>query len=108
MAPEGQEIILGVNRDEKFSPMLMVGLGGIYVEVLKDVVFSPVPLDHDEARRLLDRLKGAALPRTVRGQAPSDMAALIDVMVKLSTFAADFAGEIAEIDLNPVLVVSFR
>jgi acyl-CoA synthetase (NDP forming) len=104
MAPEGQEIILGVNRDEKFGPMLMVGLGGIYVEVLKDVVFSPVPFDHDEARRLLDRLKGAALLRGVRGQAPSDMAALIDVMVKLSTFAADFAAEIAEIDLNPVLV----
>jgi acyl-CoA synthetase (NDP forming) len=104
MAPGGQEMILGVNRDETFGPMLMVGLGGIYVEVLKDVVFSPVPFDHDDARRLLDRLKGATLLQGVRGEPPADIAALIDVMVKLSTFAADFAGEIAEIDLNPVLV----
>jgi acetyltransferase len=50
MAPGGQEIILGMSQDETFGPMLMVGLGGIYVEVLKDVVFSPVPIGHNEAR----------------------------------------------------------
>ena len=104
MAPAGQEIILGVSQDEKFGPMLMVGLGGIYVEVLKDVVFSPVPFGPDEARRLLDRLQGAPLLYGVRGAAPADIEALIDVMVKLSNFAADFADAIAEIDLNPVLV----
>jgi acyl-CoA synthetase (NDP forming) len=104
MAPEGHELILGVSQDEKFGPMLMVGLGGIYVEVLKDVVFSPVPFGHGEARQLLDRLKGAPLLRGVRGDAPSDLEALVEVMVNLSTLAADFAGEIMEIDLNPVLV----
>ncbi len=104
MAPSGQEIILGVSQDEKFGPMLMVGLGGIYVEVLKDVVFSPVPCGPDEARRLLDRLQGAALLYGVRGAAAADIEALIDVMVKLSNFAADFADAIAEIDLNPILV----
>jgi acyl-CoA synthetase (NDP forming) len=104
MAPRGQEIILGVSRDEKFGPLLMVGLGGIYVEVLKDVVFAPVPLGSSQARDLLDRLKGARLLHGVRGEAPADIDALVDIMVKLSRFAADFADEIVEIDLNPVLV----
>ncbi|MBT5107546.1 MAG: acetate--CoA ligase family protein [Rhodospirillaceae bacterium] len=104
MAPAGQEMILGVNQDEKFGPILMVGLGGIYVEVLKDVAFSPVPFGADDARRLLDRLKGVALLHGVRGEAPSDVDALVDLMVGLSEFAADFGDKISEIDLNPVLV----
>ena len=104
MAPAGREMILGVTQDEKFGPMMMVGLGGVYVEVLKDVVFSPVPFDVVEARVLIGRLKGAALLDGVRGEAPSDVEALADLMVKLSEFAADFAEEISEIDLNPVLV----
>jgi acetyltransferase len=104
MAPAGQEMILGVNQDEKFGPMLMVGLGGIYVEVLKDVVFSPVPFNAEDARGLLDQLKGAALLRGVRGEAPSDVDALVELMVGLSEFAADFGDKISEIDLNPVLV----
>jgi len=104
MAPAGQEMILGVNQDEKFGPILMVGLGGIYVEVLKDVAFSPVPFGTDDARRLLDQLKGAALLHGVRGEAPADIDALVDLMVGLSKFAADHGEQIAEIDLNPVLV----
>ena len=104
MAPAGQEMILGVNQDEKFGPILMVGLGGIYVEVLKDVAFSPVPFGTDDARRLLDQLKGAALLHGVRGEAPADIDALVDLMVRLSKFVADHGEQIAEIDLNPVLV----
>jgi len=104
MAPAGQEMILGVNQDEKFGPILMVGLGGIHVEVLKDVAFSPVPFGTDDARRLLDQLKGAALLHGVRGEAPADIDALVDLMVRLSKFAADHGEKIAEIDLNPVLV----
>jgi acyl-CoA synthetase (NDP forming) len=104
MAPAGQEMILGVNQDEKFGPILMVGLGGIHVEVLKDVAFSPVPFGTDDARRLLDQLKGAALLHGVRGEAPADIDALVDLMVRLSKFAADHGEQIAEIDLNPVLV----
>ena len=106
MAPAGQEMILGVNQDEKFGPILMVGLGGIHVEVLKDVAFSPVPFGTDDARRLLDQLKGAALLHGVRGEAPADIDALVDLMVRLSKFAADHGEQIAEIDLNPVLVHS--
>ncbi|MCG8547356.1 MAG: acetate--CoA ligase family protein, partial [Alphaproteobacteria bacterium] len=104
MARPGQEVILGVNRDDAFGPMLMVGLGGIHVEVLRDVVFSPAPLNIDAAAQLVDRLKGRALLDGVRGAPAADVDALLDLIVKLSQLAADHADTIAEIDLNPVLV----
>jgi acetyltransferase len=84
--------------------MLMVGLGGIHVEVLGDVAFSPVPLHADDARRLLDRLRGVKLLGGVRGQPPADIDALVDLMVRVARLADDWRDEIAEIDLNPVLV----
>jgi acyl-CoA synthetase (NDP forming) len=104
MAARGQEMILGVTRDTTFGPMLMVGLGGIHVEVLKDVAFAPVPLDAEEALALIGELKGAALLDGVRGAKPADKEALAELMVALSRFAADHAELIAEIDLNPVIV----
>lgn len=104
MAPSGQEIILGISRDPDFGPMLMVGLGGIHVEVLRDVAFAPVPLSETEARSLLAGLKGAKLLHGVRGAPPADVPALVALMVKVSRLAAEFADEIDEIDLNPVLV----
>jgi acyl-CoA synthetase (NDP forming) len=104
MAPRGQEMILGITRDAVFGPMLMVGLGGIHVEVLKDVAFAPVPLSNDDALALIGELKGAALLDGVRGASPADKAALAELMVALSRFAADHADQIAEIDLNPVIV----
>ncbi|HWB48857.1 MAG TPA: acetate--CoA ligase family protein [Stellaceae bacterium] len=104
MAARGQEMILGVTRDATFGPMLMVGLGGIHVEVLKDVAFAPVPLDAEDAQALLAELKGAAVLDGVRGAKPADKPALVELMVALSRFAADHAEQIAEIDLNPVIV----
>ena len=104
MAKRGQEMILGVTRDPVFGPMLMVGLGGIHVEVLKDVAFAPVPLDTEGALDLVSQLKGAALLDGVRGAKPADKAALAELMVALSRFAADHADAVAEIDLNPVIV----
>ena len=104
MAPKGREVILGVNRDPHFGPMLMLGLGGIHVEVLRDVAFAPVPLSRNDAERLIGRLKGAKLLDAHRGQPAADTAALIDLMVKLGRFAADHADRVAEIDLNPVIV----
>ncbi len=104
MAARGQEMILGVTRDPVFGPMLMVGLGGIHVEVLKDVAFAPVPLDAEAALALIGELKGAALLDGVRGARPADKQALAELMVALSRFAADHADQIAEIDLNPVIV----
>ncbi|HEX6443397.1 MAG TPA: acetate--CoA ligase family protein, partial [Stellaceae bacterium] len=104
MAKRGIEMILGVTRDPDFGPMLMVGLGGIHVEVLKDVAFAPVPLGPDEALELLGRLKGAALLDGARGESPADKTALAGLMATLSRFAADHADAVAEIDLNPVIV----
>ena len=104
MARPGIDIILGVSRDPTFGPMLMVGLGGVHVEVLKDVAFAPVPLDRHQALALLGELKGSALLDGVRGAPPSDKAALADLTAALSRFAADHADQVAEIDLNPVIV----
>jgi hypothetical protein len=104
MAPPGLEVILGVTRDLDFGPMLMVGLGGIHVEVLRDVVFAPVPIGRDEALTLLGDLKGAALLDGVRGAPPADRAALAELIATVSRFAADHADLIEEIDLNPVIV----
>src|SRR5580700_2714779 len=104
MARRGVEMILGISRDPDFGPMLMVGLGGIHVEVLKDVAFAPVPLGLDEALELVGQLKGAALLDGARGEPPADRAALAELMAALSRFAADHADIIQEIDLNPVIV----
>ena len=104
MAPRGREIILGVARDRTFGPMLMVGLGGIHAEVLRDVAFAPVPIGEGEALALLDELKGAALLGSVRGEPAADRAALAELMAALSRFAADHAALVEEVDLNPVIV----
>jgi acetate---CoA ligase (ADP-forming) len=104
MAHKGREVIVGVTRDAAFGPMVMVGLGGVLVEVLKDVALAPAPLGSSDAMALLDGLKGRSLLDAWRGDPPADVAALCDLMVSLSQFAADFADEIQEIDLNPVLV----
>ena len=104
MAPPGHEMILGVSRDPTFGPMLMVGFGGIHVEVLRDVVFSPVPIGRDEALSLLGDLKGAPVLDGVRGAPPADREALAELIATLSRFAADHGDLIDEIDLNPVIV----
>jgi acyl-CoA synthetase (NDP forming) len=104
MAPAGREVILGINRDDTFGPLLMLGLGGIHVEVLKDVAFAPVPLTPEAGTALIRRLRGAALLDAHRGQPAADIPALADLIVRLSRFAADHAVTIKEIDLNPILV----
>ncbi len=104
MARPGREAILGIKRDDHWGPMLMVGLGGVLVEVLGDVALAPVPLGRDDARALLARLKGSGLFEAHRGAPAADVDALVDLMVRLAQFAADHADEVAEIDLNPVLV----
>jgi acyl-CoA synthetase (NDP forming) len=104
MAPPGREIILGITRDPVFGPMLMVGIGGIHVEVLRDIAFAPVPIGREQALALLDQLKGAALLGAVRGAPPADRVALAELIATLSRFAADHAELIEEVDLNPVIV----
>jgi acetate---CoA ligase (ADP-forming) len=104
MARPGREVILGIKRDATFGPMLMAGLGGVQVEVFKDVALAPLPLSEADARGMLARLKGAPLLGPFRGQPAADVDALVDLMVRLGRLASDHADTIAEIDLNPVLV----
>lgn len=104
MADSGVEMVLGVKRDETFGPMLLAGLGGVHVELFKDVAFAPLPLTANAARDLLAALKGAKLLDGLRGQDPCDTEALVETMVALAQIATDFADDIAEIDLNPVIV----
>ncbi|MGC1922641.1 MAG: acetate--CoA ligase family protein, partial [Pseudolabrys sp.] len=106
MAPAGREVILGVNRDQRWGPLLMVGLGGVLVEAIRDVVLAPVPLNRGAAVALLGSLTGAAFLGPYRGMPAADTGALVDLMVKLSQFAFDHAEDIAEVDLNPVIVHS--
>jgi acyl-CoA synthetase (NDP forming) len=104
MADKGVEIIIGINRDDDFGPMLMVGLGGIYVEILGDVAFSPVPIDEAQAHEMLSSLQCGALLDGYRGAPRSDIDALCLLLVQLSLFADQNRDVIREVDLNPVLV----
>ncbi len=104
MVPAGTEMIVGVKNDPVYGPMLLCGMGGVFVEVFRDAALSPCPVNHAEARAMLERLKAFKLLRGYRGSAPCDVDALCELMVKLSQYAADMRDTVAEIDLNPVFV----
>jgi len=103
MLPPGREVIIGVNRDAQFGPLLMFGLGGIFVEVMKDVTFRLCPVTTEEAREMLTEIRGFGLLRGARGQRPADLDAVIDVIVRTSALVSDFP-EITELDINPLIV----
>jgi acetyltransferase len=103
MVDPGREVIIGVDRDPQFGPLLMFGLGGVYVEVLKDVTFRLAPLDRPEAREMAEEIRGFALLRGARGQRPCDLDAIIDTIVRVSALVTDFP-EIIELDINPLIV----
>jgi acyl-CoA synthetase (NDP forming) len=104
MAPSGLEMIAGTIDDDNFGPLLTVGLGGIHVEILGDVAATPLPVDAVAVERLLDRLRGVRLLGALRGAPPRDRGAYAALLVRLARLAEDFAGRIATIDLNPVLL----
>jgi acetyltransferase len=104
MASKGVEIIIGTLVDPTFGPMVMTGLGGITTELFKDVIWRPAPLSASEATAMLAELKAAPLLDGFRGTAKADVAALSELIAQLSQFAALWRDEIAEIELNPVLV----
>jgi acetate---CoA ligase (ADP-forming) len=106
MAPPGIEMILGALDDADFCPLVMAGVGGIHAEVLADRAFAPAPVSSDEAADLIGRLRGARLLAGHRGRPPADVAALSAALSRLSRLAVAHAGEIGEIDLNPVIVHS--
>ncbi len=99
----GKEVLLGVNRDPQFGPLLVFGLGGIYVEALKDVTFRVAPVGRREAAEMLSEIRAYPLLRGVRGEPPSDMDAIVDVILRLSQLVTDFP-EIVELDINPLMV----
>lgn len=104
MVAGGVEMILGVQRDPVFGPVVMCGLGGIFVEVLGDVALRLAPFGEDEAMAMIDELKGVALLKGARGQAKADIGALARALAQLSVFAAANADALDSIDINPFLV----
>ena len=101
MARRGVEVILGMSKDPQFGPLLMFGLGGIMVEVLKDVAFRLVPLTRRDAKEMLCEIKAYPLLEGYRGREPTDITALEQTLLKLSDFVERYP-EIRELDLNPV------
>ncbi len=100
----GREVIIGGKRDPNFGPVVMFGLGGVYVEVLRDVVFRLAPLSRDEAWRMLDEIRGRQLLHGVRGAGGVDREAIVDALLCLSDLMVA-CPEIAELDINPLLVL---
>jgi acyl-CoA synthetase (NDP forming) len=103
MLSGGREVIIGMIRDPTFGPMLMFGLGGVYVEILKDVRFAIAPVNEKEARDMITGIKTYPLLAGARGSKPSDIDALEDTIIKVSRLVCDFP-EIEEFEINPMMV----
>jgi 4-hydroxybutyryl-CoA synthetase (ADP-forming) len=103
MVQSGKEIILGSKKDPLFGSLIMFGLGGIYVEVLKDVIFRLAPVGQEEAKRMVESIKTVKLLKGVRGEKPSDLQSIKDNLQRLSQLVTEFP-EIEEFDMNPLLV----
>jgi acyl-CoA synthetase (NDP forming) len=101
MAREGTEVIIGMSKDAQFGPVIMFGLGGVLVEILKDVSFRIVPLAKRDAREMIREIKGYPLLEGYRGREPVDVANLEDLILKVSNFVEQHP-EIKELDLNPI------
>ncbi|MBU2359184.1 MAG: acetate--CoA ligase family protein, partial [Alphaproteobacteria bacterium] len=104
MAPAGVEMILGIQRDPVFGPVVMCGLGGIFAEVMRDVTFRAAPIDVAEAERMIGELKGQAVLDGVRGRPGGDRTALAQALVDLSRFAAAHAADLETCDINPFVL----
>ena len=100
----GRETIVGVSRDPRFGPLLMFGLGGVFVEALRDVVFRVAPVDEVEARDMLHGIRGARVLRGIRGAPPVHEAALVDALCRIGQLAVD-VPDIAELDVNPLMAL---
>ncbi|HLB22594.1 MAG TPA: acetate--CoA ligase family protein [Dehalococcoidia bacterium] len=101
MERQGTEVIVGMTTDPQFGPVMMFGLGGIMVEILKDVAFRVVPINERDARQMIHEIKGYPVLEGFRGHDPADVAKLQELLLKVSTFI-EANPEVAELDLNPV------
>jgi acyl-CoA synthetase (NDP forming) len=104
MVPGGVEMVVGAAIDPEFGHLLMAGLGGVTVELLADVAFRVLPLTDQDAKEMIDGLRGAPLLRGYRGAPVADEPALVDLLQRVSCLLRDLP-EIAELDLNPVMVL---
>jgi len=104
MVKGGKEVILGVTTDRTFGRMIMFGLGGIYVEVLKDVSFRIVPVTRRDAQTMVSEIRTVGLLKGARGEKSVDLAAVADNIVRLSAFVTAFP-EVQELDINPLVVM---
>ncbi len=104
MAAPGVECVIGVSQDDLFGPVIMFGLGGVFVEVFEDVAFRVPPFDRAEARRMIEQTKGSLLLAGSRGQPKAKVSAITDVLMKVQKLALDHADSLAELDINPLVV----
>jgi acetyltransferase len=103
MVPRGREMIIGMSRDPQFGPMIMFGLGGIYVNFLKDVAFRIAPVSQRDAEGIVKETKSNTLLKGIRGEPPADIKALQETILRVSQLVITYP-EIAEMDINPILV----
>ena len=103
MVPQGTEIIIGMMKDPHFGPVIMFGLGGILVEILKDISFRILPLEERDAEEMISEIKGYKILKGVRGESPKDIKAIKNLLLKISKLTLE-NPEINEIDLNPIFV----
>jgi acetyltransferase len=103
MVTGGREILLGMSRDPQFGPLVAFGLGGIYVEALKDVAFRVAPFSRQEADEMIHEIRSYALLEGIRGEPPADHEAMVDALIRISQLVTDFP-EIVELDINPLMV----
>jgi acyl-CoA synthetase (NDP forming) len=104
MAPKGQEVIVGMRRDPQFGPLMMFGLGGIYVELFKDIAFRVAPLSHHDALEMVNETHAGRLLQGFRGMEPADIEAVVDCIIRLGQLSLAFP-QIEEIEINPLLVL---
>jgi len=102
MAPQSTEVIVGATKDPQFGPTLMFGLGGIFVEILKDVTFRIAPITKDEAREMITAVKAYPLLKGYRNAPPADIEAIVEILLNTSRLVMEHQ-EIKELDLNPIM-----
>lgn len=104
MITGSEEVILGIKRDPAFGPVLMFGLGGIYVEIFRDISFGVAPLSYEEARKMIEKTRAYRILKGTRGHAPRDIDKIIDALIRLGQLAIDYP-QIEELDINPLFVL---